>query len=571
MDFLSGYEKSSNTILDDLLDKYVQDDRIMPSNGMDDKSISRLNQGDKYRSILNKRFLIKLIGVNPDDSQNYQNERFKPKNFTDLCKMTHNGAQMYDVEDFLYCRNINYPINRLITLRRFVKPVTDNIYDNFVQEETDIARMVTFFDNNNNKLEDILSFTYGLNWREMTAEFETASMEGDQSGFSGSMKSIMSIIDPKLAQNSLRGQNKLNYDPKSDGNKIFGPVDSISKTHYRDVGLEFEKTFDLVFEYDLRSINGITPEFALKDVLANVLATTFNDAKFWGGTRYYVGERPSQYIKEFNWMNPDEVDNFFQKGWDSLKSFYSGLLKKAGGSKIQMVKNILMNGLAIGIGKMLDKVGRPSIPVMNSLLSGEPTGNWHVTIGNPDNPIMCIGNLLLDNVEVSFPTDSLGYGDFPTKLKVTVKLKAGMPKDRAGIEMMFNHGRSRMYFQPEVVYSGRKGVKSNGTIQSFERDVVDLSVNAGINIGNNVYSFMVNTPRVEDYETKKIVSAAKSFDYKEPIKWADNIVKESSKSIQNAQSKQDKRVAEVKQKANNVDKKQLAQNTNKQQKNVKKV
>ena len=182
-----------------------------------------------------------------------------------------------------------------------------------------------------------------------------------------------------------------------------------------------------------------------------------------------------------------------------------------------------------------------------------------------------MNNLLLDNVEVSFPTDSLSYGDFPTKLKVTVKLKAGMPKDRAGIEMMFNHGRSRMYFQPEVVYSGRKGVKSNGTIQSFERDVVDLSVNAGINIGTNVYSFMVNSPRVEDYETKKIVSAAKSFDYKEPIKWADNIVKESSKSIENAQSKQDKRVAEAKRKTNVADKKQLAQNTNKQQKNAKKV
>lgn len=542
---MSLFDSTEKDIFKDVIDMYERDDRIMPSSDLyTSELIGRLQKGEKYRSRLNKRYLIKLNGISPDDSQNYKSASFQPKTFSDLCKMTHNGAQLYDVEDFLYCRNINYPINRLITLRRFALPVTDNIYDAFAQDRTDIARMVTFFDNNTNKLEDILTFTYGLNWREMTAEFETASMEGDQSGFSGNMKSIMSIIDPKLAQNSLRGQNKLNYDPKSDGNKIFGPVDSISKTHYRDIGMEFEKSFDLVFEYDLRSINGITPEFALKDVLANILATTFNDAKFWGGTRYYVGERPSQYIKNFDWMNPDSIDNFFQKGWDSLKSFYNGLKNKAGGSKIQLIKNILMNGLAIGIGKMLDKVGRPSIPVMNSLLSGEPTGNWHITIGNPDNPIMCIGNLLLDNVEVSFPTDSLGFGDFPTKLKVTVKLKSGMPKDKAGIEMMFNHGRSRIYYQPEVLYTGRKGVKNNGTVQSFERDVVDLSVATA----TNIWSSIVNTPRVEDYETKNLVKAAKSFDGNEPIKWLDNVVKETNKSVTDASEKQEKAVKSGKRK-----------------------
>lgn len=542
---MSLFDSTEKDIFKDVIDMYERDDRIMPSSDLyTSELIGRLQKGEKYRSRLNKRYLIKLNGISPDDSQNYKSASFQPQTFSDLCKMTHNGAQMYDVEDFLYCRNINYPINRLITLRRFALPVTDNIYDAFAQDRTDIARMVTFFDNNTNKLEDILTFTYGLNWREMTAEFETASMEGDQSGFSGNMKSIMSIIDPKLAQNSLRGQNKLNYDPKSDGNKIFGPVDSISKTHYRDIGMEFEKSFDLVFEYDLRSINGITPEFALKDVLANILATTFNDAKFWGGTRYYVGERPSQYIKNFDWMNPDSIDNFFQKGWDSLKSFYNGLKNKAGGSKIQLIKNILMNGLAIGIGKMLDKVGRPSIPVMNSLLSGEPTGNWHITIGNPDNPIMCIGNLLLDNVEVSFPTDSLGFGDFPTKLKVTVKLKSGMPKDKAGIEMMFNHGRSRIYYQPEVLYTGRKGVKNNGTVQSFERDVVDLSVATA----TNIWSSIVNTPRVEDYETKNLIKSAKSFDGNEPIKWLDNVVKETNKSVTDASEKQEKAVKSGKRK-----------------------
>jgi len=89
--------------------------------------------------------------------------------------------------------------------------------------------------------------------------------------------------------------------------------------------------------------------------------------------------------------------------------------------------------------------------VMNSLLTGESTGDWHLTIGNPVNPIMCIGNLICTGVSFDFPTDNLSYGDFPTKLVVKVKLKPGMAKDRAGIEMMFNMGKHRIYYAPKSV------------------------------------------------------------------------------------------------------------------------
>ena len=490
MNLLSDWKESEG--FDSIFDKYVKDTGIKQQDGMSSESYARLKSGDSYRSQMNKLYLVKMENINPDDSVNYKNSIFEPKTLVDLCKMN-NGAQIYDVEDFLYCKNVHYPINRLITLRRFGSPVTDNIYDSFNQQHADIARLVTFFDHNTNKLEDILTFSYGLKWRQMTSEFETAQMEGDQSGFSGHMKRIMEYIDPKLSQNTLRGQNKLNYDPKSDGNKIFGPVDSIAETNYRDVGLEFQKDFDLTFEYELRSINGVTPEFAMKDLLSNILATTYNDAKFWGGARYYVGERPSQFYKDFQWMNPDSIDEIFSKSFNSLKSFTGEFISKSGGA-LNAVKQIFRNGLAMGIGKLLDGLGRPSIPVMNSLLSGEPTGSWHLTIGNPDNPIMCIGNLLLDNVEISFPTDSLSYGDFPTKMKVQIKLKSGMPKDRAGIEMMFNQGRSRMYYQPDkVIYSKNKtGVKSNGAKTILSDQKVDEMINLE---GNKIYSFMVESSK----------------------------------------------------------------------------
>lgn len=409
-----------------------------------------LKSGKAYGSLVNKLHLIKLANnISPDDKDLSKNEKYQAKTFVDLCKMSGHGAHEYDAEDFIYCKKLDFPINRLITLRRFPHPCTDNIYDKFNQASPDIARMVTYFDQDTNKLDELLGFSYGMKWKELTAEMEQASSIGDQSGFSGMSKSIMSFIDPTLAHNNLKGENGLNYDPKHDQNKVYGPVDSITNTNIRDIGLEFNKEFDIVFEYEMRSWNGRTPEFAMKDIIANVLATTYNNAKFWGGSRYWVGERPSKYTQAAQFMNPDSMDEFLSGAYNALKSAMGAFATK--GSAIAQLKNVMNNGLMIGLGKILDNVGRPSILVMNSLLSGEPTGFWHLTIGNPVNPIMCIGNLILTGVDFKFPTDSLSYGDFPTKLQINVKLKPGQPKDKAGIETMFNMGKQRMYYNPTSV------------------------------------------------------------------------------------------------------------------------
>ena len=428
---------------------YEESTNIGLPKGLTPEGQARIQSGKTYGSLVNKLHLIKLADIPSSDKDLSKNPKFTPKTFTDLCRMSGNGALEYDAEDFLYCKKLDFPINRLITLRRFPHPCTDNIFDRKNQASPDIARMVTYFDQDTNKLDELLGFSYGMKWKELTAEMEQASSIGDQSGFSDMSKGIMQFIDPTLAKNKMMGQNLLNYDPKHDQNKVYGPVDSITQTHIREIGLEFNKEFDIVFEYEMRSWNGRTPEFAMKDVIANILATTYNNAKFWPGSRYWVGERPSRYTEAAQFMNPESMDQFLSGAYNALKSAMGAFSTK--GSKIAALKNVMQNGLMIGLGKILDNIGRPSILVMNSLLSGEPTGFWHLTIGNPDNPIMCIGNLICTNVEFKFPSDSLSYGDFPTKLVVNVKLKPGQPKDKAGIETMFNHGKQRIYYNPKTV------------------------------------------------------------------------------------------------------------------------
>jgi hypothetical protein len=124
--------------------------------------------------------------------------------------------------------------------------------------------------------------------------------------------------------------------------------------------------------------------------------------------------------------------------------------------------NGLKNGKgvnALGDSKVLDNViggslmklmGSPAGgEVIKAFLTGDPTGQWHLTVGNPMNPMLVCGNLCLEDAKFSFE-GPLGYEGFPTKLKMTVTLKPGRPRDKSEIESMFNAGRGRMYLQPEI-------------------------------------------------------------------------------------------------------------------------
>lgn len=440
-------------------------EKVMQTRGLEDAAPdatarAALFRGQYYNSTINKIHFIRLENGIPGMEAELKDGGFdahrKFTSFVDLCQSAY-GAQQYDPDDFLYCKHFGQPISHLITLRRFPTPCTDNIWDKENQNEPDIARMVTYFNQEVNKLDDILKFTYGLKWKELQSEMEQATMQGEQPGLVGNLGKIMQYVDPVMygKDGILGGENRYNMDPKYDQNKVYGPVDSIAATNIRDVGLEYNKEFELTFDYELKSINGRTPEFAMRDILANALACTFNNAKFWGGSRYWVGKRPSKYLQHFQWMNSGDMDKVldgFRIGINDILTNIAGIAKGLMGGKtsaLATLKSIFTGAAHIAMGKLLDKIGRPGIPMMNSLLSGEPTGFWHVTIGNPQNPTLCIGNLIITGVDVNFPTDNLSFLEFPTKMQIVVKLKPGMPKDRAGIEMMFNAGKSRMYYTPK--------------------------------------------------------------------------------------------------------------------------
>jgi hypothetical protein len=393
------------------------------------------------------------------------------------------GASIYRAEDFLYAEKYGViPNNRMITLRRFPYPVFDDIFGNIQQLQLlpDVTRMIGFADQETNKLSELLSFSLGLKWRDLKSDFEQSSMLGDnQEGINGWMRNVMKYVDPTFAQNQLDIKRLHGFNPLHDSNKTYGPVDSITEMQIRDRGLNFKQEIDIKFEYRMKSINGINQKAAFLDLLSNIFLMTTNDAKFWGGARYWVGARPTKYLQNLQFLTPTDHNDFVNGATKEFKTFI-GKVTGPGGAKnaLKVLQQVAENAMNMQLGKLLDKLGRPGIPIMNSLLTGTPTGEWHLTIGNPMNPIMCIGDMIMDTATVTLG-DELGYDDFPTTIIVDVKLSHNKPKGRAEIESMFNAGKGRIYFKPEKPFAVETAsAKSTAHEPALVSDLINTGLNA---------------------------------------------------------------------------------------------
>lgn len=393
------------------------------------------------------------------------------------------GASIYKYDDFLYLRDVNkIPLNRLITLRRFNSPVFDDIFSKSSSSEPDIARLLTYSTIEENKFEDILAFSMGLRWKQMSSSSEQGQILGDDKWVTGIVGNVLKFVDPAYGTEALSGGH-VYYDPQHDQSKVYGPVDSIADTNIRNIGLDFNQDMKLIFNFEMRSINGINQKMAFIDLLSTIMLMCTNDGKFWGGARYWTGPKPSKYMNMLRGvLHPKSWQDFTAKGEENIKQIW----KNNFGSKdsaLETLKNIANNALNLALGRMLNTLGRTSIPLMNSLLTGTPVGPWHVTIGNPFNPIMVQGDMIMTSANVKFGNE-LGYDDFPTELFLEVVMSPGKPRGRAEIESMFNAGKGRTYFKPKNINRN----KANNSSAIDPTHASAYSVDYPLNTDNKAYN-----------------------------------------------------------------------------------
>lgn len=373
-------------------------------------------------------------------------------------------------EDFLWCKNYGVvPNNYMITLRRFKLPVSDDLLDKDKNPTPDVGRMIAWVDGDSNTWESVgLKWTQALKWKDLESQVATVSANSQTYGTEGGaikgpvgtlLTQLATTTDPKSANAALKGNPSGSFfDPYSDPSKVYGPINVIEKMIIRDRGLLFTQEMSVKFEFELRSIDGINPRIAMLDLLSNVMVCTYNKGTWWGGEIRYTGGANSRKIAPLG--DPKLLAQGDYGGY--LKSLTGGITKRldsltgGAGFSIEGLKNAAKNlgsNLSAKIaGGALDDMGRPDPSAMNgiqSLLSGADTGEWHLTVGNPMNPIIMAGNLVLDKTEIKVH-GALGLDDFPTKLDVICTLKPARPRDLIDVMSMFHRGGRTYLTNPPV-------------------------------------------------------------------------------------------------------------------------
>ena len=392
----------------------------------------------------------------------------------------------YNYGDFLYCKYYRkIPNNYMITLRRFATPVEDNIYDLVYSQAgkaggdditassngLDIARAVTWMSEaTGNKLEDILKFNYGFEWKELDSSITsqessqgkgvagTSWYQGLGGGALGNLKQgAVNALLGKSYADILRADSFAGGDPlmTTYPNYVLGPVNVINKMTVREPGLNFEYPIDLTFTYELRSFNHVNPRIAMIDVFSNFMTLTYNNAPFFGGANRFYGA--AGYIKfPFGDIGKlragDPVGYMTSVVGDASSSLQNVLSTGDGGVGLDFsaIKDFVIKGATNALGGLLNGIASKFFGsnatgiAVPAFLSGQPTGSWHMTVGNPLNPILMMGNMICDKTEVNFK-GGLGNDDFPTTVEFKVTLKPARPRDKSDIENMLNGGHGRLY------------------------------------------------------------------------------------------------------------------------------
>ena len=404
------------------------------------------------------------------------------------------GLASYRMQDFIYLKYYNQiPNNYMITLRRYTHPCEDHMFgldisaedmnflNGYEESHFNIATAVTYMgEKTGNKLSDILKFEYGANYEEKQAKVEMLQHSG---GLAEQMKERLNVSESfmrgEMTAQEAGGRSQLvkqamkfaaltgmrgisvqdaiaashrylgNEYAQVYGENIYGDVNVVDKTKVRSRGLTYSGNFSLNFEYSLKSLKCVNPRVAMMDILSNFLILTGNYGAFWGGeTRFYGQRSIGPQLGDAAKLRNGDFKGYFKTLLSDVKTGFENISLANGGEGDiwSGIKNIAGGALQGLLGNLLGgNVGLAgSAQVASALLSGEPTGYWHVTVGNPLDPIAMMGNMAVTKTTVQF-NDVLGYDDFPTEIKFTVDLEHCMPRDNAAIENMFNGAKGRFY------------------------------------------------------------------------------------------------------------------------------
>lgn len=418
---------------------------------------------------------------------------------------------------------------------------------------SDIGRMVTWFGTDDNKLEDIMSYEYDATFVQKEGKIQQLNSEEDDesrgiagkiintlsSGYNervdkgtasgGILLSLLNKFGMGVSNSAPYASNDVALGRNYDNNKVYEPIDTVRDTYLYEGKLEFRHEFTLNFSYKLRAYDNINPKAAMLDLIGNILTTTYRRGKFWGGRSQILGPQPNQegwtkynkFIDKaskkagemggtvldllFNCNQATfgalfgQLSDVFNSAMEAVKNMAQGVAGaiKDGSASDKLQESIKKYGLgSVMTGLLKNKLGRPSLYAFDSILTGSNVGLWHVTIGNPLNPIAVFGNLIMTNCKITH-TGPLGLDDFPTELKVSVTLKHGRGRDMIDISKMYTKGEQSIMLALNSKQGSSNGGKAKNYINENHIPVVNNKYNKNIAFTGFLEDWIMNAKETE--------------------------------------------------------------------------
>lgn len=376
-------------------------------------------------------------------------------------------------QDFVFSKNVGIlPNNRLVILRRFKHGAPDNLFDYYRDAEgvefagRPLSTMVTWVKPD----KDFFSLSFAEGWDSKTGDF-FSFMKGKKAGDEDSAFrfDLYNLGDNSLffaLLSSLEGDDKSGNAIKgTDGfalgrdkvgnflNEPGGNPNLIRKAGMRRIGgdnsLNSDIRFDIEFEFEMRYMQGVDPGVLMLDLISNCARMGTSVAQFRFDIEYLQSETIQRII---NGDFEIEIQGLFSKMTDTVGSLTKDFVNMLGGIYDTVSKGVVevfQNGDKAG--EVLTQASqhifsryRENIKNALAAETGIASASWHITIGNPKNPIVSCGDLMMDGSVLTLGKE-LGYNDFPNTFTYAVTLKSARERGRNEIERIFNAGRGRFY------------------------------------------------------------------------------------------------------------------------------
>lgn len=390
----------------------------------------------------------------------------------DIVEYCQKNTMMYlTFADFAYLKNLGvYPNNRLIIARRFQAPVGDDLV-NTKNNITPIATLISWVPDNT----EFFDVSFGEKWESAETSFKKLLDDASEN------TDIMTGDNSKLPVGTFlaKGANAIPLPGWSEGLQYaifralnltdlgpeglpFGNPNLIREAKAREIapkdspfsGFTTKISVTMEIEYEQKFISGIDPTKIYYDILSNALAFGTSESKFMFRADTLDRGEFSTFLNNLGSGDPAKLKQALQSFTNAL---YTALVsvKDAVVDAVKKIANdiaskdssiidlTLFNLLTPIVAGVISKYKVRILGILSSL-TGAPSAPWHVTIGNPKRPIFSSGDMLVEDVKITFGK-LLAYNDLPSSVKIGLTLTNARTLGAQEIFAKLSSGEERSY------------------------------------------------------------------------------------------------------------------------------